>query len=115
MEKSALEKAAALIAQHNLTPQVAGVRVGWDEVTAKLVVQYFVDGEVADDERELCELTLTELLAEFPDVRTADTQCIANPCGGVFLLDGIVFPAAVVLNTVSGWQLSAICGHPEGV
>ena len=33
-------------------------------------------GGTHDDERELCEITLSELLAEFSDVKLADSQCV---------------------------------------
>jgi hypothetical protein len=91
MEKNVLERTAALIAQGNVTPQVAYVRVDWDGGMAKLTVQYFVDGSINDDERELCELTLTELVAEFPEICAADTQCLPFSQAGSSTAHGIVY------------------------
>jgi len=76
MKNKALMNASSLIAKRNLTEKVISVNVNWDDECSKLVVTYYVDGIVHDDERELCEITLSELLAEFSDVKLADSQCV---------------------------------------
>jgi len=91
MEKIVLQRTASLIAKGNVTPQVACVSVDWDGVAGKLTVNYFVDGSINDDERELCELTVAELVAEFPEIRKADTQCLPYSSDECVMNEGIVY------------------------
>jgi len=76
MDARQLMNASRLIARNNLTDKVLAVRIGWNDDTSRLTVAYYVDGLPSDDEQELCELTMGELLAEFPDIAQADTQCL---------------------------------------
>ena len=76
MDTNALARAASLIAKGNVNSSISAVRLDWNSALLRVSVLYFVDGDVSDDERELCELTLAELLAEFPEIRTAETQCL---------------------------------------
>lgn len=76
MTNQELMNASSFIARRNLNEKVIGVTVNWDAGISKLTVTYYVDGVVSDEERELCELTLAELLAEFSDVKLADSQCL---------------------------------------
>ncbi len=91
MTPTALQHAATFIAKGNLTPRVFSVRVDWNESQLHLLVQYFVLGEPGDDERELCELTLTELIAQFPDIQTAETQCLPASTLATYGQDGVVY------------------------
>lgn len=57
-----------------------------------LTVAYDIDGEPGEEEIELCELAMGELLAEFPEVLAADTQC-SNACADDASMDvpGVVY------------------------
>ncbi|MCD0505058.1 hypothetical protein [Bordetella petrii] len=76
MDVRELMAASRAIARHNVTDNVLAVAVAWDETASQVTVAYYVDGPPRDDERELCELTLAELLAQFPAIRQARTQCV---------------------------------------
>ncbi|CAP45194.1 conserved hypothetical protein [Bordetella petrii] len=76
MDYQALMNASRWIAKNNLTDKVCAVRVGWDNDTSKLTVIYYVDGPPTEDEEDECEITMAELLAQFPDVVQADTECL---------------------------------------
>jgi hypothetical protein len=75
MEANTLHLAASIVAGRNVTPLVAAVRIAWDDGLASLTVHYLVDGVITEEERELCELTAGELIAEFPDIGTVHTEC----------------------------------------
>ncbi len=78
MNDEALLWTAKAIAARNINENVVAVAVAWDEMISKLTVVYYVDGVMSGEEEALCDLTLTELLAEFADVKLADSQCIAT-------------------------------------
>lgn len=78
MNTRELMNASGLIAKHNLTNSVAAVTVSWNEDISKLTVIYHIDGIASDEDQELCDLTLTELLAEFSDVKLADSYCVST-------------------------------------
>lgn len=75
MNSQELMNASSLIVRSNLNEKIVAVTVVWDKDALKLEVAYYVDGMVSDEERELCDLTLTEMLAEFSDVKIADSRC----------------------------------------
>ncbi|SEL60169.1 hypothetical protein SAMN05216359_1123 [Roseateles sp. YR242] len=91
MNTEALAKASKLIAARNVNSRVKSVKVGWDAVTSKLTVAYYIDREPSEEEIELCELSMGELLAEFPEVITADTKCVDALADD----DSIVLPGVV--------------------
>jgi len=76
MNANSLRNAARLIAAGNRNHRVTGVAVNWHAASATLTVTYYVDGAPADEERELCELTAAELIAEFPDIASVRMQCL---------------------------------------
>lgn len=76
MKTETLQWAAKTIAARNLTEKTVAVTTTWDNKNSRLVVTYYFDGKVTDDDEEISELALTELLAEFPDVVLAESHCI---------------------------------------
>ncbi|MET3518176.1 hypothetical protein ABIC63_005988 [Pseudacidovorax sp. 1753] len=57
-----------------------------------MTVAYYIDGEPSEEEIELCELSMSELLAEFPDVKSADTKCVEAPADEYLIaLPGVVY------------------------
>ena len=93
MKNEALLWAAKTITLRNLTEKTVAATVTWSAMNSKLIVTYYVDGAISDDEEELCELTLTELLAEFSDVIHADSCCINahDKLSELPYLEGLVF------------------------
>jgi hypothetical protein len=93
MNNQELVSASRLIARSNVNEKITAVTVDWDEGIAKLIVTYYIDGLVTNDEQELCELTLTELLAEFSDVKLADSQCLVaqSKFGELSEVKGLVY------------------------
>ena len=78
MNQSILKKSAEFIVKRNVSERVARVIVGFDQHDGKLIVIYCLDGELLEDDRQDCELTCTELIAEFPEVKVAETMCVPN-------------------------------------
>ena len=73
------KKSAEFIAKRNVSERVVRVIASFDEIVQHLSVVYIVDSEPCDDDREDCELTCAELIAEFPEIRTAETTCVSEP------------------------------------
>lgn len=70
-----LMRSSKAIARRNVTDNVIAITVDWDEKYSKLTVTYYVDGDVTDDDEEWCDLTYSELTAEFPAIRSGDANC----------------------------------------
>ena len=79
MDDRSLFLAAQGIIRRNLTEQVAAATVLWHPETRELILHYYCDVPYGESEEELCELSLTELLAEFPDILLAQTHCWPMP------------------------------------
>ncbi len=91
MERQQLERAAKVISARNVTPNVKMVTIGWDSANAKLTLRYYTDTAPSDDDEEFCEIALAELIAEFPDIRKADTACLLSRGPSVEHAEGIVY------------------------
>jgi len=76
MKGESLLWAAKVIVARNLNEKVIAATIGWNEEASNLMLTYYVDGAASEDEQELCELALTELLAEFSDVKLANSKCL---------------------------------------
>ena len=76
----------------NVTEHVVKATISWDDIEARLSLVYYFDHPPNDDDEELCEIALTELLAEFSEIRSAATQScqIANN-GETASLEKIVY------------------------
>ncbi|GAB2469062.1 hypothetical protein GCM10027082_20720 [Comamonas humi] len=94
MKPEHLINAATSIVERNRSPNLIEARVAWDGSTGVLSLAYVTRKEPSDDDEELCELSMTELLAEFPDVVTAETACFIVGARAVDTVDHIVFQAA---------------------
>ena len=73
MLQSVFKESARYITARNVTPNVAAVTATWDAVTGHLHVTYHLDGPPTDDDEEEMELTVGELVAEFPAIQTASS------------------------------------------
>ena len=76
-----------------MSERVSRVIARFDEATRHLSIVYVLDGEPSGEDREDCELTCAELLAEFPEIKTAGTLCVSAGKHAVDAddLDAIVF------------------------
>jgi len=68
---SDFQKSARYIAARNLTPNVAAVAASWTASTNHVHVTYFLFEPPTADDEEWRELTVGELVAEFPVIQTA--------------------------------------------
>ena len=78
MDQEIFKKSAKLISQRNVSDRVLRVIVSFDQHEGLLKVLYCLQGCPKEGDYEDCELTCTELIAEFPDIRQAETECISN-------------------------------------
>ena len=76
MNEVEFRKSAECIAKRNITDRVISIVVTFDQRTGKLKVIYCLCGEPREGDRENCELTCAELIAEFPEVKLAETLCV---------------------------------------
>jgi hypothetical protein len=75
MELAAFKKSAAFITQRNVSDRVARVLASFDADSGSLRLIYCVEPEPTDDDWEDCELACGELIAEFPEIAHAETDC----------------------------------------
>ncbi|MBP7704922.1 MAG: hypothetical protein KA105_06510 [Caulobacter sp.] len=73
MAQSNFEAEARLIVSRNLTTNVAGAAASFDAFAGHLDVTYFLFGPSTDDDEELRELSVGELIAAFPAIKTASS------------------------------------------
>ena len=71
------KKSAKFIAAKNVGAQVVKVIFNFDPETGHIKITYYTEGEPSDGDRDNCELTCSEMIAAFPEIRTAETNCQA--------------------------------------
>jgi hypothetical protein len=76
MNNQSLLNASREISKNNINNHVVAVAVNWNNEISEIIVNYYVDSLITDEEVELCELTTAELLAEFSDIKKAQSECI---------------------------------------
>lgn len=85
-------RTAETIAQRNVTDHVAKIISTFDPDVGHLKVIYHVLGKPTDDDWEECELTCAELIAAFPEIQTAETDCVSlSGLEDHSVLEGVVF------------------------
>jgi hypothetical protein len=75
MELAVFKKTAAFITQRNVSDRVARVIASFDADSGSLRLVYCVEAEPADGDWEDLELACGELIAEFPEITRAETDC----------------------------------------
>jgi len=76
MNEERFANASRVIVARNVADRVVYVTTSFAEHDAMLRVVYFFEGAPTDDEIELCELACSELIAEFSEIRRAETGCV---------------------------------------
>ncbi|MBB4150280.1 hypothetical protein [Sphingobium scionense] len=80
---------ARIIAARNLTPNVASVAVSLDERAGHVHVTYYLYNSNTEDDEEWRELTVGELIAAFPVIRSATS--LFRPMADLKMHSDIVF------------------------
>ena len=75
MDQAEFLNEATLIASRNVNAAVTRIAVQFDETIKHLSVIYCFDRHVNDDDSDWCKLTCAELIAAFPEIKTAETTC----------------------------------------
>ncbi|HLU04746.1 MAG TPA: hypothetical protein VKZ94_18410 [Advenella sp.] len=70
-----LHSATWIVAQ-NLTPNIVQARIVWNSTARILSLTYVTRKTPSDDDIDLCELSISELIAEYPDIDGAETACV---------------------------------------
>jgi len=93
MNEQNLFWAARTIVARNLNQNVTAAAAHWEPATSCLTLSYCLDDLNEEDSQELCELALTELLAEFPEIEMAQSQIVQGKTGDPALeqLDGLAY------------------------
>lgn len=78
MNLDELIKSAKFISNRNVSDRVQKVLISFDENVGHLTLVYHLQLSPTEDDIEDCELTCAELIAEFPEIRTAETLCISG-------------------------------------
>jgi len=77
MDLEAFKKSAELIVSRNVSEHVQAVFADFKNETGSLNLIYCTNGTPTEDDEEDCEVACAELLAHYPDIRLAETQCVA--------------------------------------
>jgi len=80
---------ARIIVARNLTPNVASVAASLDERTGHVHVTYYLYDSSTEDDEEWRELTVGELVAAFPVIRSATSSF--RPIADMKMHSDIVF------------------------
>nr|CAS02529.1 putative integron gene cassette protein [uncultured bacterium] len=75
MKEEDLLRASRVIVARNVTPQICLAAIAWHSSDGKLSLYYYTHQEPTDQDTGQVEITMTELLAEFPDVLKCETSC----------------------------------------
>ena len=78
MDRETFKKSAEFISRRNVSDRVLRVIVTFDRDEGRLKVVYCLQGDPNEGDYEDCELTCTELIAEFPEIRVAETECVSD-------------------------------------
>lgn len=84
LDAAAFKKSARFIVKRNVSARVDRVFASFEPQDEALRLIYCTSGGPTDDDLEDCETTCAELIAEFPEIKKAETQCLAS--------DEYVFP-----------------------
>ena len=76
MNENLFKKSTAFIVKRNVSDRVVSVVVTFNPVEGRLKVIYCFRGDPQEEDREDCELACAELIAEFPEVKIAETMCV---------------------------------------
>jgi hypothetical protein len=93
MEQSFFMESARHIAKRNVNSHVAFISASFDEIKRHLFVTYYTRGTPTEEDWEECELTCGEILAAFPEIKTAETKCCSVDSHAQGSLKDVVFPA----------------------
>jgi hypothetical protein len=78
MDQAKFLTAATFIAKRNISDAVTRVIARFDENSGHMTVIYCFNSAISEDDREWCELTCGELVAELPKIVTAETKCLES-------------------------------------
>jgi hypothetical protein len=76
MDRITFKKSGEFIADRNVSDRVLRVVITFEQHEGRLRVVYCLRGEPTEEDCEDCELTCAELVAEFPEIKMAETRCI---------------------------------------
>ncbi len=93
MDQAIFKSAAQFIAKNNASERVVRVVATFEREVGRLKVVYWLRGEAQEEDRYDCELTCSELIAAFPEIKTAETMCLSIAEGTVNdgEIEGVVF------------------------
>ena len=81
MKSEVLLNASAYIVARNVTENVCAAAINWVPTTSHLALVYEFSSVPSEDDLEHQELALTEVLAEFNDIATAEClSCVLHVC-----------------------------------
>ena len=78
VDSATFKKSARFIIKRNVSERVDRVLASFEPKKGDLRLIYCIRGKPTDDDVEDCEIACAELIAEFPEVRTAETQCLSS-------------------------------------
>jgi hypothetical protein len=75
MDAMIFKKSAQFIVKRNVSERVDRVLTRFEPKNGTLSLIYCTSDLPTDDDLEDCEIACAELIAEFPEIRKAETQC----------------------------------------
>lgn len=76
MNTNELINASRLIVKNNITSNIVAISLQWNEESKNVTIYYYTSQILSEDEEELCELSLTEIIAEFSDIQSINCEYI---------------------------------------
>ena len=99
MDIKVFKKSAQFIVKRNVSERIARVLATFEPQEGILHLIYCTRGTPASDDFEDCEIACAELIAEFPEIKKAKTQCLSSE---EYLLEN---DKDEVFSSTVGWEL----------
>ncbi|MDR2155322.1 MAG: hypothetical protein LBE78_09905 [Burkholderiaceae bacterium] len=75
MDIMIFKNSARFIVRRNVSERVDRVLAKFEPKNGRLRLVYCIRGLPTNDDLEDCEIACSEIIAEFPEIREAETQC----------------------------------------
>jgi hypothetical protein len=75
MNVDIFKNSATSIIMRNISERIVRVIVGFVSTSGELNLTYLTESRPVDDDWDECELSCAELIAEFPEINRAKTDC----------------------------------------
>jgi hypothetical protein len=79
MDPQEFDSTAREIARRNVGDSVKAVSARFEPDQARLVVTYYLHDAPTEEDWDDCEMTCSQVLEAFPEIRVTEAQCLESP------------------------------------